>query len=257
MSGVARELIDLLWREHPDAPRGGARGPRTKVSTSELVRVAAELADVEGLAAVTARRAAAAAGISTMALYTHVGSREDLLVLMADAAYAAMPKPRYRSRAWRQRVRQVAQANLVLHVEHAWLLEVTDQRVAFGPGTIGKYDHELRAFDSMGLDDVDRDAALSFVLDFARSAAQARRPDPHAADMAQVWQSWYQRLDGYLGARYPLAQRVGAAAGEAMNAAYSPEHAWQFGLARVLDALAALDTTSVVDRADLRHHDTT
>jgi hypothetical protein len=41
------------------------------------------------------------------------------------------------------------------------------------------------------------------VLDFARSAAQARRPDPNAADLAPVWQSW------------------------------------QFGLARVIDALAA------------------
>jgi hypothetical protein len=31
---------------------------------------------------------------------------------------------------------------------------------------------------------------------------------------------------------------VGGAAGEEMNAASSPEHAWEFGLARVLDSLA-------------------
>lgn len=243
---MARELIDLLWRDHPDAPRGGARGPQAKVTASDVVRVAVDLADADGLAAVTARRVAAALGISTMSMYTHVGSREDLLVLMADATYLVMPRPRYRSRDWRQRVRKVAQDNLDLHVEHPWLLEISDQRVALGPGTIGKYDHELHAFDPMGLGDVDRDAALSFVLDFARAAAAARRPDPKAADMAEVWGSWQQRLAGYLGSDHPLAQRVGAAAGEAMNAPYSPEHAWEFGLARVLDALAAIapaDTT--------------
>jgi hypothetical protein len=33
---------------------------------------------------------------------------------------------------------------------------------------------------------------------------------------------------------------VGAAAGAAQGAAYSPERAWVFGLARALDGLAAL-----------------
>ncbi|WP_437042869.1 hypothetical protein [Streptomyces angustmyceticus] len=33
---------------------------------------------------------------------------------------------------------------------------------------------------------------------------------------------------------------MGTAAGTAHGAAYSPEHAWEFGLSRVLDGLAAL-----------------
>lgn len=71
---MARELIDLLWRDHPLAPKGGARGPRAKVTTSQAVDVALALADVEGLDAVTVRRLAAELGISGMAVYTHVGS---------------------------------------------------------------------------------------------------------------------------------------------------------------------------------------
>lgn len=39
----------------------------------------------------------------------------------------------------------------------------------------------------------------------------------------------------------PLAQRVGTAAGDAMNAAYRPGHAWDFGVRRVLEALASLE----------------
>jgi hypothetical protein len=39
---------------------------------------------------------------------------------------------------------------------------------------------------------------------------------------------------------YPTAARVGAAAGAAHGGAYSPDHAWTFGLERVLDGLGVL-----------------
>src|SRR5262249_14266363 len=41
-------------------------------------------------------------------------------------------------------------------------------------------------------------------------------------------------------ASYPMAARVGTAAGAAHGAAYSAEHAYAFGLRRVLEGLAAL-----------------
>ncbi len=235
---MPRELIDLLWRDHPAAPQGGARGPRSRVTTGAVVDAASTLADAEGLAAVTVRRLGDALGVSTMSVYTHVNGRDDLLVLMADAAYARMPQPAYGNAGWRTRVRRVADANLALHREHQWLLEIDDDRTAFGPGTIAKYDHELHALDPLPLDDVARDAALTFVLDFVRAAARAQRPDPRADEMPQIWARWAGRLAEYLGDDHQLAQRVGSAAGEAMNAPSSPAHAWEFGLARVLDSLA-------------------
>lgn len=236
---MARDLVDLLWRDHADAPRGGTRGPRARVTTSEVVDAAVALADASGLDAVTVRRLAADLGISTMAVYTHVGSRDDLLVLMVDAVHAAAPRPALTG-GWRDRVRDLATAELALHTAHTWLLDVTDQRTALGPGTIARYDHGLHALDGLGLGDVDRDAALTFVLDLARGVARARRPDPHGAAMAASWETWGPRLAAYLGDAHPLAQRVGAAAGAEMGAASSAEHAWRFGLERVLDALAAL-----------------
>ena len=137
---------------------------------------------------------------------------------------------------------RVADANLGLFRDRPWLLDIADDRVVFGPGTIAKYDHELHALDPLVLDDVTRDAALTFVLDFVRASARAQRPDPRRDEMAERWAEWGGRLASYVGEDYPLAQRVGAAAGEAMDAAYSPSHAWEFGIGRVLDALADLES---------------
>ena len=236
---MPRDLVDLLWRDHPDAPGGGGRGPRTKVSTTHAVTTAVEVADHEGLGAVTVRRLATELGTAPNALYTHVGSRDELVVLMADAVrlgrVPALPRG-----TWRERVAALADAELALLREHPWLTDVTDPRVALGPGTIATYDAQLHAFDGTGLPDVERDAALTFVTDAVRAAARSLRAGTGDPDMARVWQDTHARLAHYLGHDPPLAQRVGAAAGAEMGAPWSAEHAWRFALARVLDGLEAL-----------------
>ncbi|GAA4682927.1 TetR/AcrR family transcriptional regulator [Nocardioides nanhaiensis] len=239
---MARSLVDLLWRDHPEAPRGGSRGPESRVSTGEVVAAALDLADSGGLAEVTVRRLGAHLGISAMSVYTHVGSRDDLLVLMADAAHAQMDLPAFGRAGWRTRCRRVAEANRAQLLARAWLLDVDDDRTVLGPGTIAKYDHELQAFEGLGLDDVARDAALTLLLDLARSSARVarRRPTTGTNVGAEEWARWGPALGRYLGDAHPLAQRVGGAAGAAMGAASSPDHAWRFALERVLDGLSSL-----------------
>jgi AcrR family transcriptional regulator len=238
---MARPLVDLLWRDHPAATGRGARGPRARGTTGAVVDAALALADADGLPAVTVRRLGGQLDASPMSVYTHVNSRDDLLVLIADAAHARMARPDFGRRRWRTRVRLVAEANLGLYRAHPWLLEIADDRVALGPGTIAKYDHELHAFDALELDDVVRDAALTFVLDFVRASGRAQLVGSRAAaEPTEAWATVAPRLAGYVGDDFPLARRVGGAAGEAMQGAYSPRHAWRFGLARVLDGLATM-----------------
>src|SRR5690606_6300885 len=40
---------------------------------------------------------------------------------------------------------------------------------SLGPGVIAGYDYELRALEGLGLDDVEMDAALTFLLDFVQA----------------------------------------------------------------------------------------
>lgn len=237
---MTKSLVDLLWRDHPAARPTGTRGPKARHSVTDVVERASELADKGGVEAVTVRALAESLGMSAMSLYTHVNSRDDLLVLMADQTYRQMPRISFGRAGWGTRIRQVAEANLDLLRAHPWLLDLTDPRAALGPGTIAKYDNELQAFDKTGLTDVDRDAALTFVLDFVRSSARAIVSTPAPEGFGEVWADSNVRLAGYLGDDFPLAQTVGRAAGEAIGSPYDARRAWDFGLERVIAGLTDL-----------------
>ena len=71
--------LDRLWS--PEEPSKGRRGG---LNLDKVVTAAVELADAEGLDAVSMARVAKALGFTTMSLYRHVRSKEELLVLMMD-----------------------------------------------------------------------------------------------------------------------------------------------------------------------------
>jgi AcrR family transcriptional regulator len=241
---MAKNLVDLLWRKEETAVAEGRRGPRSRHSTDEVVARAVELADADGLDHVTIRALAQSLELTAMSIYTHVNSRDDLRALMVDETHARMVGSPVDGPGWRARVRGVAADNLALLRAHPWLLDIDDPRIVAGPGTIAKYDRELHAFDDVGLSDVQRDAALSFVLDFVRATGARMRESAEREQFGPFWAEAGPRLTQYLGEGFPLAQSVGRAAGEAMDGPYDADVAWEFGLARVIDGLAGIISDS-------------
>jgi AcrR family transcriptional regulator len=247
-TGDPARTIALLWR-HAVAERAqgrsSARGPRQGLSVDAIVESAVALADAEGLDAVTMRKVAAAAGTAPMTLYTYVPGKAELLDLMLDHVYGQMTRATT-ERPWRDRVRAVALENRTLFERHPWAASVSTTRPALGPGALAKYEHELAALDGLGLDDVTMDAALGWVLAFvqgwARTAADAAAARQESSlDEQQWWESAGPLLEQVLDpGAFPLASRVGSTAGQAQGAAWDAGRAFDFGLARVLDGLAAL-----------------
>ena len=204
------------------------------------------MADAEGLDAVTMRRIADELGVVPMTLYTYVPGKAELLDLMLDAVYGAMSRSETRALPWRARLEAVAHDNHALFTAHPWAATMPRSRPPLGPGLMAKYEHELRALDGTGLDDVEMDAALTYLLSFvqasARAAADARSVTRKSRMIDEEW--WAENapvlatvFDETL---YPTAVRVGAAAGAAQGGAYNPDHAYAFGLQRVLDGLGVL-----------------
>jgi hypothetical protein len=98
------------------------------------------------------------------------------------------------------------------------------------------------------------DAALTHLLAFVQSTARtALDKEAAARDSAMSDAEWWAANAPLLARvfdpeRYPLATRVGSAAGEAHQAAYDPDHAYAFGLRCVLDGFAALVAERTHDR---------
>jgi AcrR family transcriptional regulator len=235
--------LQLLWRDPAAVPR---HGPRPGLSVDAVVDAATELADAEGLDAVTMRRVAQALGVVPMTLYTYVPGKAELLDLMLDAAYARMARTDTSGQPWRQRLAAIAAENRELSEAHPWAAAISTIRPPLGPGQMAKYEHELSAFDGLGLDDVTVDDCLTYLLGFvqaaARAAADARETELDSVmNDEQWWAANAPLLSRVFDAdTYPTAARVGAAVGAAHGSAYSPGHAYDFGLQRVIDGLAAL-----------------
>ncbi|GFM19295.1 MULTISPECIES: TetR/AcrR family transcriptional regulator C-terminal domain-containing protein [Mycobacteriaceae] len=242
--------VDLLWRhELPSAPR---RGRPPKLTHDQVVTAAVAVADRIG-AAFTLRHVAEALGVPVMSLYSYVDGREQLLELMVDDCRATMAVSAVPGDVlgdgdgdWRARLTAVAADNLALFADHPWLADIESERAVLGPGTLAKYERELTAVESLAVGDVEKDAALSLVLDFTRSAARALSHAARERD-GETPGDWWDREGAELGRlgvtdRFPLASRIGTAAGRAHGAAHDARHAYHFGLQVILDGLGCTES---------------
>ena len=242
-AGDPARTLALLWRERTAVPR---HGPRPTLNIDAVIEAATQVADTEGLEAVTIRRVAKAFRVAPMTLYTYVPGKAELLDLMLDAAYASMARLDTTGQPWRQRLSAIADENKALFENHPWAAKISTIRPPLGPGMLAKYEHELLALEGLGLNDVLMDASLTYLLGFvqawARAAADARAVQHDTAMGDNEW--WATR--GPLLARvldetaYPIATRVGSIAGAVHGSAYSPSHAYTFGLECVLTGLSRL-----------------
>ncbi|NUT09445.1 MAG: TetR/AcrR family transcriptional regulator [Nonomuraea sp.] len=237
----ARSLA-LLWRTSERASRKG----RPELSVDRIVRAAIEVADAEGLPALSMRRVAERLGVGTMSLYTYVPGKPELLDVMLDTVYAETARPEDVPGGWRARLELIARENWALYLRHPWLLQVAVSRPVLGPNATAKYDYELRAVDGIGLTDLEMDSVITLITGFvhgtARGAVEAAQAESRTGLTDMEWWAAHAPFLSRISdaTRFPTAARVGQSAGEALQAAYSPEHAFEFGLQRVLDGVQVL-----------------
>ncbi|MFJ3404583.1 TetR/AcrR family transcriptional regulator [Promicromonospora sp. NPDC090134] len=242
--------LDLLWGTRESSGLGRKPG----LGLDRIVAAGVDVADDGGLDSLSMRRVADRLGVGAMSLYRHVRDKAELLDLMVDRVLAEV---RYDDaggpdgagdtgdgNAWRPRLERVADENRALFERHPWLLGRFESRPPLGPGTIAKYDAELRAVDGIGLSDVEMDLVLTLVLGYARDAtagllAWRSLPERSGQDDARWWAEHAPHMARVLGDRYALAARVGTAATSQYGGLHDAERAWAFGLSRVLDGIGS------------------
>lgn len=106
----------------------GAGLTRLKVLSAAL-----EIADAEGLEALSFRRLAAHFGVTPMALYRYVESKDALLDGVADLVLAELELPRPEGGDWRQQLRDVAHSFRERLIAHPAVTSIFLSRPLFTP----------------------------------------------------------------------------------------------------------------------------
>jgi AcrR family transcriptional regulator len=226
---------------------------------NRVVDTAVTLADRDGLAGATLPKIAAALGVTPMSLYRHIGSKNELIVLMADLGTGPATELAASNGEWRTDLRYWALAQLAVYHRHPWLAQLPVSGPPRGPNAIDWMDAGLRALRDTELDWAAKVGVITVVSGYVRQGyvlASQLEQGSRAAGLAQaqVEQNYGRDLARLVdSARYPDAAQLFSA-----NIFESPppddgtdDPDFTFGLELILDGVAAAirDAASAGDGA--------
>jgi len=178
--------LDLLWGRR----ERGKRGPRPGLSTDAIVEAAMRVADAEGLEGVSMARVAAELGFTTMSLYRHVSSKDELLQLMWNASAIGAESLVLEGDNWRDKIQMWAVIQRDMLDQHPWVTQMPMAAPPLAPNSMHFVERGLAAFDGTGLPLAERMRVIgllsSFTLSEARMANDAARAAAKAAEAGQA-----------------------------------------------------------------------
>jgi AcrR family transcriptional regulator len=128
------------------------------------VRAAIELADADGLAAVSMARVAQKLGFTTMSLYRHVSGKDELLTLMLDAVLVL--DEHAPAGGWRARLERWAWDVLAIVRRHPWWLKIPISPPPATPNSIAVTERGFAALADTRLDEGEKAAIILLVNGF-------------------------------------------------------------------------------------------
>lgn len=235
--GDAPATLLRLWRraERP------TRGRPSVLDIDGVVAAAVALADREGVVNVTLASVAKDLDVTKMSLYRHIGSKAELLELMADFAIGD-PPPVESTGDWRAELTTLAEANRDVLMKHPWLVELPLSGPPAGPHAVAWMDAILRTLRDTGLDWGTKGGILVLVGGYVRLAcaqaiqlAEGRKGSGLSQDQAE--QAYGKGLAELIDPeRFPDA--VGFLTSGLGDSEQNSD--FDFGLDVVLDGIAAL-----------------
>ncbi|WP_222426738.1 TetR/AcrR family transcriptional regulator [Amycolatopsis rhizosphaerae] len=228
----------LVWmRERP-------RGSRVVLTEDKIVRAAIDLADAEGIEALSMRRIATELGSGTTSLYRHIRGKDELIELMVDAVYGEEPIPERGGQDWREALADFARRFRHSLLRHPWLAQQASQRPALGPNVIARSDHALGLAAEATPDPTRAALIVGAITTHVLGSVAAELAELQAQRTTGMTEDeWRESVGGYVtrvieSGRYPhFARRVLEA--EDPDA----ETRFEFGLTCLLSGIAATLTS--------------
>ncbi|MFF2040969.1 TetR/AcrR family transcriptional regulator C-terminal domain-containing protein [Kitasatospora sp. NPDC058170] len=217
--------------------------PEGELSRERIIRASLELADAQGLAALSMRAVAARLGVSPMSPYRYVAGKEDLVLLTADAAFGEASYPDVPPAGWRPRLELGARTLWSLFRRHPWLAHLSPvTRPKLLPNLMTHAEWALSALDGHGLDaPAMLDVHVLFYSYIEGIAVNLERETQAQAATGVTEDQWMEHQAPALGAlagsgRFPVFSRLIADLENGYD--LDLDSLFEFGLANLLDGLA-------------------
>jgi AcrR family transcriptional regulator len=239
--------LDLLWGR-----RGrGQRGPKPGLSVDAIVAAAIRIADAEGLEAVSMAHVADQLGFTTMSLYRHVTSKEELLQLMWNGSAQGAEELVITGDDWRARLRMWAMVQREMIDRHPWITQMPMAAPPMAPNSLTFVERGLEAMDDSGLPDADKLRVIGLISSYTLSEARMANDAARAARQAQsattgteplpawTWEGLVREVADEQ--TYPRLHRLAWSASIGDDpAGFDEQEEFRFGLDRILDGVETL-----------------
>ncbi|WP_405693393.1 TetR/AcrR family transcriptional regulator [Streptomyces sp. NBC_01185] len=221
----------LVW-ERPEPPDRPVPAP---LSRERIVRVAIQLADADGLDAVSLRKVAAELDVRPMRLYGYIAGKDELLDLMVDAVHAEI---RPVGDGWREVLRSLAEVTRHAVHEHEWLADLLGGRPQLGPHALAGGETVLAALDGIDVDAVMPMVAAvnAYVVGAVRREIADRRAERATGLDEKRWQA---ALGPYLERTFATGRFPALATVVRDAAHHDADHTFRTGLDFLLDGIEA------------------
>lgn len=218
---------------------------RETLTAARIVRAAIELLDAEGLDGLNMRRLGERLGSAPTAVYWHVGSKDELVRLAADAVWGEVELPDLGEVDWRRAATAMASGLHAMLTRHPWLGQAFGSHLLYGPGKARHDDHLLAVYEQAGFAGADTERAAATVFIFvlgcalgpAAEVSLTRRLSRDGANAAQLLADTVAKATAVAVGFPRLRERLQDAPAPAYYAA--PDNTFQFGLRVILDGLEA------------------
>ncbi|MDI3331052.1 MAG: TetR/AcrR family transcriptional regulator [Micrococcus sp.] len=201
-----------------------------------MLRSAVELADAQGLAALTIRSLARALGVKPMSIYHHVANKEAILDGIVDAVFGEIHVPSTHV-PWREAITaRLGSAREVL-LSHPWAVPLMESRSSPGPATLRQHEATLAVLRGAGfpLPAAAHAYALLDAYLYGSVLQASALPFDDADSAAEVAGSM---MTAFSAGQYPHLVEI--ATQHVLQPGYSFGDEFGFGLELILDGLERL-----------------